>query len=66
MAPNVWSLGEFAPQVAQGHDISFCGTRFQYGATRWSPTVNPTPGAVNDCATSSVPTTWGRIKFLYR
>ncbi len=64
--PPLWSLGQFAPQVAQGHDISFCGIRSQYGAAFWSPTLNPTPGATNDCVNPSVPYTWGRLKTLYR
>ena len=66
VVPKVWSLGDFAAQVAQGHDISFCGVRFQHGVTFWTPTANPTPGASNNCASPAVPSTWGRLKFLYR
>jgi plastocyanin len=64
--PTLWMAGHFAPQVAPGHVLEFCGARHQYGDGFWTEGLNPTPGAVNDCVNPTTPTTWGRIKVLYR
>lgn len=62
----IWTATQFAPQVADGHSIMFCGQRYQYGASFWFGALNPTPGAANDCPSPTVPSTWGRLKTLYR
>lgn len=64
--PTLWMAGHFAPQVAPGHVLEFCGARHQYGDGFWTEGLNPTPGLVNDCVNPTTPTTWGRIKVLYR
>ena len=64
--PVLWTVGQFAPQAAGGHSIVFCGLRFQHGAGFWNETRFPTPAAVNDCVNPTLPSTWGRIKTLYR
>lgn len=66
VSPSIWTAGQFAPQVATGHSIMFCGARFQYGALYWAGALNPTPGLSNDCPNPTIPTTWGRLKTLYR
>ncbi len=65
-SPLLWTAGQFAPQAASGHSIVFCGIRGQYGAGFWNETKFPTPAAVNDCVNPTLPSTWGRIKTLYR
>ena len=65
-SPVLWTASEFAPQAAAGHSIVFCGVRFQHGAGFWNETKFPTPAAVNDCVNPTLPSTWGRIKTLYR
>jgi hypothetical protein len=64
--PNLWTAGTFVPQVAPLHSMEFCGQRHQYGTAHWFQSLTPTPGAVNDCVNPTTPTTWGRIKTLYR
>jgi plastocyanin len=66
VSPNLWKAGHFAPQVAPGHVLEFCGARHQYGDGFWTEGLNPTPGAVNDCVNPTTPSTWGRMKVLYR
>ena len=65
-SPVLWTAGQFAPQAASGHSIVFCGIRGQYGAGLWNGSLNPTPAAANDCVNPTLPSTWGRIKTLYR
>lgn len=66
VAAGLWSAGTFAPAVASGSSIEFCGQPGQYGATSWY--VNPTPnfGASDNCIVPTHASTWGRIKSLYR
>ena len=52
--------------MADGHAIAFCGARYGYGASWWTGVLNPTPGLPNDCIDPVIPTTWGRLKVLYR
>jgi plastocyanin len=53
------------PNGGLNYSISFCGLRGQYGATFWNKTT-PNFGAGPICTTASRPSTWGRIKSLYR
>jgi len=66
VSPKVWTVGDFAPQAADGHAIVFCGLRHQYGVSLWDETLNPTPGLPNDCSNPVLPTSWGRLKTIYR
>lgn len=61
-----WTIGDFLPSMAPGHAIAFCGNQGQYGLGFWSEVANPTPNAVNDCASPAARSTWGRLKSLYR
>lgn len=53
------------PNGGLGYSISFCGQRGQHGASFWSKTT-PNFGAGPLCSTAALPTTWGRLKALYR
>ena len=64
--PNLWTAGTFVPQVPAGHSMEFCGRRHQYGSAHWFVSNTPSPGTPDDCSTPTTPTTWGRIKTLYR
>jgi len=64
--PKLWTAGTFVPQVAPGHSMEFCGQRHQYGSAHWFQSLTPSPGTTDDCPTPTTPTTWGRIKTLYR
>jgi plastocyanin len=64
--PNLWTAGTFVPQVPAGHSMEFCGRRHQYGSAHWFQSLTPSPGTTDDCPTPTTPTTWGRIKTLYR
>lgn len=66
-AAALWGSGEFVPAVAAGHSIEYCDTPLRHGATHWYD--NPTPnfsGSANNCLTPVRPSSWGRIKSLYR
>jgi len=64
--PNLWTAGTFVPQVPAGRSMEFCGRRHQYGSAHWFASNTPSPGTPDDCSTPTTPTTWGRIKTLYR
>lgn len=62
-----WGSGDFVADVAAGHSIEYCDVPLRHGATHWFD--NPTPnfsGAANNCLTPVRPSSWGRIKALYR
>ncbi len=63
---TLWLAGEFAPQVAAGHSIVFCGNAANHGGVYWQGSLNPTPGLMNDCASAARRASWGRLKTLYR
>ncbi len=62
----VWTAGTSVGAVAAGHSIEFCGQGGQYGASRWYENPTPNFGGSDNCLTPVTPTTWGRIKTLYR
>lgn len=62
----LWSSGTSAPVVVAGHSIEFCGQPGQYGVARWYENPTPNLGGADNCLTPTVPTTWGRLKTLYR
>jgi plastocyanin len=61
---GVWTTGQFLP-VTPGQSMQFCGTVADHGQTFWAAAPS-TFGAINDCTTPATPTTWGRLKVLYR
>jgi plastocyanin len=66
-AAGFWNVGDFVPDVAAGHSIEYCDEPLRHGASHWFD--NPTPnfsGAANNCLTPVRPSSWGRIKSLYR
>lgn len=63
---SMWSAGANVPVVAAGHSIEFCGQTGQYGAARWYENPSPNFGGADNCLTPVTPTTWGRIKVLYK
>jgi len=64
---GLWTAGEFVPTVGQqGRSIEFCGNRADHGATHWAETSPPNFGTDGNCLTPAIPSTWGRIKTLYR
>ncbi|MFN8589069.1 MAG: hypothetical protein U0704_14860 [Candidatus Eisenbacteria bacterium] len=63
---SMWSAGVNVAVVASGHSIEFCGQPGQYGAARWYENPNPNFGGADNCLTPTTPTTWGRIKVLYK
>jgi len=67
VAAAFWGSGAFVPAVAAGHSIEYCDAPLRHGATHWYD--NPTPnfsGGANNCLTPIRPSSWGRIKSLYR
>jgi plastocyanin len=63
---GLWTAGTFAPVVASGHSLEFCGTATDHGATFWSEVSVPNFGTNGNCATPATPYTWGRLKVIYR
>jgi plastocyanin len=64
---GLWTAGEFVPTVGQpGRSIEFCGNRSDHGATHWAEISPPNFGTDGNCLTPAIPSTWGRIKALYR
>jgi plastocyanin len=63
----LWVAGEFVPAAGDpAHSLEFCGTAAQRGASFWAEVAVPNFGTNDMCATPAVPTTWGRIKAIYR
>ncbi|MBI5170285.1 MAG: hypothetical protein HZA61_12425 [Candidatus Eisenbacteria bacterium] len=62
----LWNAGTAVGAVASGSSIEFCGQSGQYGAARWYENPSPNFGGADNCLTPVTPTTWGRIKTLYR
>jgi plastocyanin len=63
----LWGGSEFVPDVAAGHSIEYCDIPLRRGASHWFD--NPAPnfgGAADNCLVPVLPTTWGRLKTLYR
>jgi plastocyanin len=64
---GLWTAGQFVPTVAlQGRSIEFCGNRADHGASNWAEISPPNFGTDGNCLTPVIPSTWGRIKALYR
>jgi plastocyanin len=64
---SMWVAGEFVPAAVEpAHSLEFCGSASQRGASFWSEVAVPNFGTNDMCATPAVPTTWGRIKAIYR
>ena len=63
---QIWFAGEFAPQAKPGDSIVRCQPPDVYGSAAWDESMNPTPGAPNDCVNPTRRSTWGRLKALYR
>jgi plastocyanin len=66
VSANLWSSSNAVPLVASGSSIEFCGQSGQYGAARWYENPTPNFGGSDNCLTPVTPTTWGRIKVLYK
>lgn len=63
---NLWTSSSAISGVAAGHSIEFCGQPGQYGLSYWSEIAVPNFGSNGNCTTPTIPSTWGRIKSLYR
>lgn len=63
---SLWSTSNAVALVASGHSIEFCGQTGQHGVTRWYENPTPNFGGSDNCSTPITPTTWGRLKTLYR
>lgn len=63
---SMWTAGNNVGVVAAGSSIEFCGQSGQYGAARWYENPTPNFGGADNCLTPTTPTTWGRIKVLYK
>ena len=61
---NIWSAGDFVPAAAEGNSIQLCDPLVN-NSTVWVE-ESPTLGAVNDCTVPVEPTTWGRVKGIFR
>ena len=66
VSASLWSSSSAVPLVASGSSIEFCGQTGQYGAARWYENPTPNFGGSDNCLTPVTPTTWGRIKVLYK
>lgn len=53
------------PNGGTGYSISFCGGPTDRGASFWHISI-PNFGLAAACSTPARPTTWGRVKLLYR
>ena len=53
------------PNGGAGYSISFCGGPKDRGVTFWNIST-PNFGTAAACSTPARPTTWGRVKLLYR
>ncbi len=67
VAAGLWTTGQFVPTVGiANRSIEFCGNRSDHGAAQWSE-IDPTNfGSDGNCVTPLIPSTWGRVKTLYR
>ncbi len=68
VSAGFWTTNAAIQNVAAGHTIAFCGAQGgQYGVNHWSEITTPNFGVSSaDCTTPAIPTSWGRIKTLYR
>ncbi|MBI5170284.1 MAG: hypothetical protein HZA61_12420 [Candidatus Eisenbacteria bacterium] len=66
VSASLWSTSTAVPLVNPGSSIEFCGQGGQYGAARWYENPTPNFGGSDNCLTPVTPTTWGRIKVLFR
>ncbi len=66
VSASLWSASTAVPVVNAGSSIEFCGQSGQYGAARWYENPTPNFGGSDNCLTPVTPTTWGRIKVLFR
>ncbi len=64
---GLWTAGQSVPTVGiANRSIEFCGNRSDHGAAQWSE-IDPTNfGSDGNCVTPVAPSTWGRVKTLYR
>lgn len=63
---SLWATNTAIAGVAAGHSIEFCGLPGQYGLARWAEIAVPNFGSNGNCTTPTIPSTWGRLKVLYR
>jgi plastocyanin len=65
-----WSSIAVPTVGAPGRAIAYCGVPGQYGPTQWGEVSAPTFGSFGtgsqNCTTPAHPSTWGRVKSLYR
>ena len=61
----LWNGSESVPPPAAPHSIEFCGNETNRGLSFWNARPAATPGSA-DCVTPTVPSSWGRLKALYR
>jgi hypothetical protein len=65
-----WSATAVPTVGAPGRAMAFCGTTGQYGPSQWAEVSVPTFGTFGtgsqNCTTPARPSTWGRVKALYR
>jgi plastocyanin len=68
VAAGYWSAGQFIPTVGvPAHSIEFCGGPADRGRLNWEEISSPNFGSNGNCSTTpTLPTTWGRLKSLYR
>ena len=68
VAAGYWSAGQFIPTVGvASHSIEFCGGPADRGRLNWEEIASPNFGSNGNCSTTpTLPTTWGRLKSLYR
>jgi hypothetical protein len=64
-AAGIWPAGDFVPVPSEGNSLQLCNRQVT-GAGAWLEGHEDTIGGENNCATQAEPSTWGKVKGIYR
>jgi hypothetical protein len=62
---GLWPAGDFVPLTSEGNSIQLCNRQVT-GSGSWLEGDGNTIGGVNNCSTQVTPSTWGKVKNIYR
>jgi len=62
---GLWPAGDFVPLTSEGNSIQLCNRQVT-GSGSWLEGQEDTIGGVNNCSTQVKPSTWGKVKNIYR
>jgi hypothetical protein len=62
---GLWPAGDFVPLTSEGNSMQLCNRQVT-GPGSWLEGHGDTIGGVNNCSTQVTPSTWGKVKNIYR